>query len=52
MDIVRVGRDYRITLPLAARRALGIKQGDRLSVEIRATELVLRLLRAQPTHGR
>lgn len=52
MDIVRVGLDYRITLPLAARRALGIKPGDSLSVEIRATEIVLRLGRGHPTQGR
>ena len=39
---VKVSTKHQISVPSAARRALGIKAGDRLTVEIRKRELVLR----------
>ena len=39
---VKVSSKNQIAVPSEARRALGIKAGDRLSVEIREGEIVLR----------
>lgn len=38
---VKVSTKHQIVVPSAARRALGIRAGDRLTVEIRGDELVL-----------
>jgi len=40
---VKVSTKNQIALPSAARRQLGIEPGDRLSVEVTADALVLRL---------
>ena len=37
MAVVRVTRNYQITIPAEVRRRLGIKAGDRVVVEVRAT---------------
>jgi len=42
MLIVKVDNRYRITLPIEARRQLGIRVGDRLTVEADGGSLVLR----------
>ena len=39
---VKVSYKYQIAVPSKARRALGIKAGDRLTVEIRKEAMVLR----------
>lgn len=39
---VKVSTKHQISVPSAARRALGIKAGDRLTVEIREEELALK----------
>ncbi|MBA2381206.1 MAG: AbrB/MazE/SpoVT family DNA-binding domain-containing protein [Chloroflexi bacterium] len=39
---VKVSTKHQIVVPSEARRALGIEAGDRLDVEIRDNELVLR----------
>ena len=39
---VKVSSKHQIAVPSEARRALGIKAGDRLTVEIRTNELVLK----------
>ncbi len=38
---VKVSTKHQIVVPSAARRALGIEAGDRLTVEIRGDELIL-----------
>ncbi len=45
MPRVKVDRQYRITLPLEVRKALGINPGDRLEVEVEGGRIVLRLAR-------
>ena len=45
MPRVKVDRRYRITLPLEVRKALGIRPGDRLDVEVEGGRIVLRLAR-------
>jgi len=42
MPIVNVDNRYRITLPIEARRQLGIHAGDRLTVEVLGDSLILR----------
>lgn len=39
---VKVSTKHQISVPSAARRALGIKAGDRLTVEIRDDEIALK----------
>lgn len=41
MPLVRVKTKAQITLPLKARRALGIEEGDYLEVEVRDNTIVL-----------
>ena len=48
MPSVKVSSKHQISLPSAARRQLGIAAGDRLSVEVREDELVLR---RRPIHA-
>jgi len=38
---VRVGQRYQISLPSAVRKRLGIKQGDRLLVEVKGDMMIL-----------
>ena len=42
MPQAKVSRKGQITLPIAARRALGIKPRDKITLEIRDKELVIR----------
>lgn len=42
MPSVKVSTKYQISLPSEARRRLGIAAGDRLTVEVRDDELVLK----------
>lgn len=39
---VKVSSKHQIAVPSAARKALGIKAGDRLSVEVRGNVIVLK----------
>lgn len=39
---VRVSKRYQISLPSAVRKRLGIKQGDRLVVEVKGDMMILR----------
>ncbi len=45
MPTTTVSRRYQITLPAEVRKALGIRPGDRLEVEIEGGKIVLRLVR-------
>jgi len=45
MPSTTVSSRYQITLPAEVRRALGIKPGDRLEVEVEGGRIVLRLKR-------
>jgi AbrB family looped-hinge helix DNA binding protein len=42
MPSLRVGRRGQITIPSALRRELGLEEGGRLTVQVRAGELMLR----------
>ena len=42
MPITKVTRNYQITIPAEIRKALGIKQGEYLTVELRGDEIVIR----------
>ena len=42
MSITKVTRNYQITIPAEIRKALGIKQGEYLTVELRGEEIVIR----------
>jgi AbrB family looped-hinge helix DNA binding protein len=42
MQSVKVSAKHQIVVPSAARRQLGIAGGDRLTVEVRGDELILR----------
>ncbi len=45
MPTTTVSSRYQITLPAEVRKALGIKPGDRLEVEVEGGRIVLRLAR-------
>ena len=45
MPTTTVSSRYQITLPAEVRKALGIKPGDRLEVEVESGRIVLRLAR-------
>ena len=45
MPTTTVSSRYQITLPAEGRKALGIKPGDRLEVEVEGGRIVLRLVR-------
>jgi len=45
MPTTTVSSRYQITLPAEVRKALGIKPGDRLEVEVEGGKIVLRLAR-------
>ena len=45
MPITTVSSRYQITLPAEVRKALGIKPGDQLEVEVKGGRIVLRLAR-------
>jgi AbrB family looped-hinge helix DNA binding protein len=40
--VVRVTRNYQITIPAEVRRRLGIKAGDRVVVEVEGDKIVIR----------
>jgi len=40
--VVRVTRNYRITIPAEVRRRLGIEVGDRVLVEVEGDRIVIR----------
>ena len=42
MPLTKVTRNYQITLPAEIRKALGIKEGEYLDVELRGDEIVIR----------
>ncbi|ASJ14876.1 AbrB/MazE/SpoVT family DNA-binding domain-containing protein [Thermococcus radiotolerans] len=42
MPITKVTRNYQITIPAEIRKALGIKEGEYLAVEIRGDEIVIK----------
>ena len=42
MPVTKVTRNYQITIPAEIRKALGIKQGEYLTVELRGDEIVIR----------
>ncbi len=42
MPITKVTRNYQITIPAEIRKALGIKEGEYLSVELRGDEIVIK----------
>jgi len=42
MPITKVTRNYQITIPAEIRKALGIKEGEYLTVELRGDEIVIR----------
>ncbi len=45
MPLTKVTRNYQITIPAEIRKALGIKEGEYLSVELRGDEIVIRRAR-------
>ncbi len=45
MPITKVTRNYQITIPAEIRKALGIKEGEYLSVELRGDEIVIKKAR-------
>ncbi|NJE05140.1 AbrB/MazE/SpoVT family DNA-binding domain-containing protein [Thermococcus sp. M36] len=42
MPVTKVTRNYQITIPAEIRKALGIKEGEYLSVELRGDEIVIK----------
>ncbi len=42
MVVVRVTRNYQVTIPAEVRRRLGIKAGDRVVVEVEGDRIVIR----------
>jgi len=42
VPITKVTRNYQITIPAEIRKALGIKEGEYLTVELRGDEIVIR----------
>ncbi|ASJ17490.1 MULTISPECIES: AbrB/MazE/SpoVT family DNA-binding domain-containing protein [Thermococcaceae] len=42
MPITKVTRNYQITIPAEIRKALGIKMGEYLKVELRGDEIVIK----------
>ena len=42
MAVVRVTRNYQITIPAEVRKRLGIKVGDRVLVEVEGDRIVIR----------
>jgi len=42
MAVVKVTRNFQITIPADVRRALGIREGDRLLVEVEGDRIVIR----------
>ncbi|WP_258083746.1 AbrB/MazE/SpoVT family DNA-binding domain-containing protein [Thermococcus thermotolerans] len=42
MPITKVTRNYQITIPAEVRKALGIREGEYLTVELRGNEVVIR----------
>ena len=42
MAVIRVTRNYQITIPAEVRRRLGIRVGDRVLVEVEGDKIVIR----------
>lgn len=42
MPVTKVTRNYQITIPAEIRKALGIREGEYLTVELRGEEIVLK----------
>ncbi|WP_297090797.1 AbrB/MazE/SpoVT family DNA-binding domain-containing protein [Thermococcus sp.] len=42
MPLTKVTRNYQITIPAEIRKALGIREGEYLSVELRGDEIVIK----------
>lgn len=42
MPFTKVTRNYQITIPAEIRKALGIKEGEYLDVELRGDEIIIR----------
>ncbi|KUH32643.1 AbrB family transcriptional regulator [Thermococcus celericrescens] len=42
MPLTKVTRNYQITIPAEIRKAIGIKEGEYLDVELRGDEIVIR----------
>ncbi|NJE02178.1 AbrB/MazE/SpoVT family DNA-binding domain-containing protein [Thermococcus sp. JdF3] len=42
MPVTKVTRNYQITIPAEIRKALGIREGEYLTVELRGDEIVLK----------
>jgi antitoxin PrlF len=42
MPLTKVTRNYQITIPAEIRKALGIKEGEYLDVELRGDEIVIK----------
>ncbi|WP_099209674.1 AbrB/MazE/SpoVT family DNA-binding domain-containing protein [Thermococcus henrietii] len=47
MPVTKVTRNYQITIPAEIRKALGIKQGEYLTVELRGDEIVIKRARRE-----
>ncbi len=45
MPLTKVTRNYQITIPAKIRKALGIKEGEYLAVELRGDEIVIKRAR-------
>ncbi len=45
MPLTKVTRNYQITIPAEIRKALGIKEGEYLAVELRGDEIVIKRAR-------
>ncbi|ASI98854.1 AbrB/MazE/SpoVT family DNA-binding domain-containing protein [Thermococcus celer] len=47
MPVTKVTRNYQITIPAEIRKALGIKEGEYLTVELKGDAIVLRRARRE-----
>lgn len=47
MPVTKVTRNYQITLPAEIRKALGIKEGELLDVELEGDRIVIRRLKKE-----
>jgi len=47
MSVTKVTRNYQITIPAEIRRALGIKEGELLEVQLEGDRIVIQRLRRQ-----
>jgi len=47
MSVTKVTRNYQITIPAEIRRALGIKEGELLEVQLEGDRIVIQRLRRE-----